>query len=382
MTPKGQRQKRNRIAGVSKRTTTHGETRWRAVVDIGEGIERKQISQTFPTQAEAESWRIELLARRRRGDVVAPSQMRLSEWFEEWIETRAVRVRPASAYNYRVTMRRVLPLLGSLPLARITPSAIERAYGALEAEYGPTTMRGVHRVFKMVLETAVRDGLLPRNPALRVDPPGKPAEPRAVWTLDQARAFMAGLGAGHYDDVWRLILETWMRSGEVRALRWSDVDLDRASITIARTVTVAAHGGSGFGPPKSATSGRMIPLSAAAVARLRDRKHAAKVDAMELGEGWSDERLVFTAQSGGMMHPSKMNTALRQTCARIGVPHISVHGLRHAGGSIAHAAGVPLAVISRQLGHASLAITLAVYVHADDDQRAGVAETMAKLLTG
>src|SRR5690349_12774329 len=234
-------QKRNRIPGVSRKVTSRGETRWRAVVDIGEGADRKQISRTFATQDEAEDWRAEMRTKRRTGDVVEPSRMLLRDWFAEWIATKTGRVRAASVYNYRVTFRRLAPLIGDLPLARITPSAIERAYTALGATYGPTTMRGVHRVLKMILETAVRDGLIPRNPALRVDPPGAVAPARPTWTLEQARSFMAGLGGGHYDDVWRLILETWIRSGEVRALRWSDIDLDGATLTVARTVTRASE---------------------------------------------------------------------------------------------------------------------------------------------
>jgi integrase len=372
--------KRNRIPGIQKTMTSRGETRWKATVDIGEGGVRKQLSKRFLTQGEADAWRTELLARKRRGEVIQPSAMPLAEWFADWIALREQKVRASSALAYRTRFARIAPLLGTVPLARLTPMTIERAYMALAGEIGPTTLRNTARLLSMLLSAAVRDGKLPRNPCAAVKLPGHDGVRRDAWSLEQARRFTASLGDGFYDDLWRLLLETWLRAGEARALRWSDLDLAAATLTVQRTATPQPGGGQVTGPPKSRSSHRTLSLSVALADRLKARKHAAKVDAFEAGEGWSDARLVFPGHRGEMLRGWVLSTNLRRACELAGVPVLTVHGLRHAGGSIAHNAGVPLAVISARLGHADPSITARVYMTHDADQADALGDQMAALL--
>src|SRR5690349_19911728 len=185
-------QKRNRIPGVSRRVTSRGETRWRAVVDIGEGADRKQISRTFATQDEAEDWRAEMRTKRRTGDVVEPSRMLLRDWFAEWLAARATTIRPSTVRNYRINLALFEPALGSVPLGRLTAAKIERAYADLGQQFAPATLRGAHRDFGQALRTAVRDRLIPRNPLETFAAPGDTNTRRSAWTTEQARAFLAG----------------------------------------------------------------------------------------------------------------------------------------------------------------------------------------------
>jgi integrase len=373
--------KRNRIPGVSKRVLQDGTVHWRAVVDVGEPGDRRQVGRTFATQAEAIDWRAEMKTRRRRGEVVEPSVMPLRDYAQEWLEIRAVRVHPNTIHAYRCAYGMVDGSLGSLGLAQITPTRIERAYASLNGHYAPSTMRNAHRALKSILATAVRDGLIMRNPAERVDPPGKAPEPKPIWTLAQTRTFLQSLDDGDpHADAWRLILEVWLRNGELRALSWKSVDLDRALVHVVVTATRDKDQRPVVGKPKTASSVRCLPISADLVERLRDRRRGQQERAMRLGIGWSDTRFVFPGRGGDLLNSDTLRKAFTLACHRAAVPDISVHGLRHTGISLAYAERVLPKVISERAGHSSTRITQDIYAHIDPEQHVQLADLMGELL--
>jgi integrase len=375
--------RRNRIPGISKRTTKNGDVRWQAVVDVGNLSDRKQIRRTFDTQADAEHWRAEIKTRKRRGEVVEPSLMSLRDYHTEWMELKGATLRPSTTSSYAAAYRLLDPHIGDVALAHLLPSRISRAYAAISATYAPSTVRLSHRVLRRMLNAAMRDRLIPGNPAADVSPPGHEPPARSSWSIDTARRFLAVEGDNErYGDVWHLILETWLRNGEVRALRWVDVDLDQRELTIRRTAAKAGPGKKDIASvPKTLSSYRSIPFSAALAERLKTRRRSQQLTAIRFGEGWSDDRLVFPALNWSMMHNTTLGTALHKACQRVGIDPITVHDLRHTGGSIAFAAGMSIKTISERMGHSSVTITLNVYTHSDAEQHRSLADTMAELLT-
>jgi integrase len=402
--------RRNRIPGISKAVTSTGQVRWRAVVDVGGPHERKQIRKTHATQQDAIDWRSETLARKRRGEIVEPSLLPLRDYAREWLDIRASRVRPNTMHGYRAAYQMVDVALGSLPLSQITPTRLERAYADMHGRYAPSTIRNAHRTLGAILRTAVRDGLIARNPAERVDPPGASPDARAVWSLDMTRQFLRSLDregldgsacsrfpdyltgeppavgyansstADPYADIWRLILEVWLRNGEVRALTWRSVDLDRGLLHVTATVTRDAERKHVIARPKSDAGYRVLPLSTGMVERLRERRRSQQLRAMELGLGWSDERFIFPGKDGRLMHTDSLRWAFRLACERAGVPNITIHGMRHTGISIAYANGMWPKVISERAGHSSVRITESIYVHIDQEQHVRLADLMGELL--
>jgi integrase len=371
------KRKRNPTPGITKATDAAGNTIWKAVADVAPiGAPRDQKRQTFATKAAAVAWREEIRSRRRRGEVVQPSQRSLASWFAEWLSVRALRVRPSSTQAYQDAFNRIDPLIGTTPLARLTPSQVERAYAELAARYRPATIRAVHRLLRMLTADAIRDGLLARDPTASVTLPDAEdaARPARSWTMEEAQRFTASLGDDPVDLLWRFLLESWLRSGEARALRWSDLDLDARLIHVRRTVTLAEDGTRTTGPPKSRTSQRTVSMSADLVARLRTYRESQP-------RAMTRDPLVFGRDGGQVWHPARLGVLLREACEAAKVPVLSLHGLRHTGGSLAHARGVPMAVISERLGHSNLTTTMGIYLHSDRDQLDSVAETLADLLT-
>jgi integrase len=312
--------------------------------------------------------------------VVEPSRQPLRDWFGEWLTTRAATVRPSTVRAYRIAFDVLDDELGGVPLAQLTPSRIERAYAAAGQRFAPSTIRGSHRVLSQVLKTAVRDRLIARNPLEAVAAPGDTSSRRGAWTITQARTFLSGAVGHVHEDAWHVFLECWLRSGELRALRWGDIDLANGTLTVARSVTGDEKGRPRIGETKNASSRRTLTISPRLAARLQDRLHGDRLTAQLEGVDWSADRLVFPNRAGGLMTSGTLCDALKRLCAKLDLPYYGIHGLRHAGGSIAHANGVPIAIISERMGHANPQITWQVYTHADQSQHQQVADLLGTLL--
>ena len=172
-------------------------------------------------------------------------------------------------------------------------------------------------------------------------------------------------------------LGTGMRRGELLALRWQDIDLEGGSlrIDVARTDArrVEVRG------PKRARSRRTIWLSPAVVSELRGiwRTQQEQRLALALGKAPAD-RLVFANRDGGPRRPDNLSGDFGTAMKAIGLPHITLHSLRHTHASQLIASGMDVLTISRRLGHNSATVTLNTYGHllTPNDRAAGVIQAM------
>jgi integrase len=178
-------------------------------------------------------------------------------------------------------------------------------------------------------------------------------------------------------------LATGLRRGELSALRWSNVDLDAATLRVERSLE-ETKAGLRFKPPKPAHGRRTISLPANAVTALREHKVKQLELRMQLGLGKpADDALVFCQPDGSPIVPSWLSYTWRNTCISLKLPRVSFHSLRHAHASALIAAGVDVVKISRRLGHSSPVVTLRIYAHLfSTDDSAAAAAIEAAMRTG
>ena len=100
------------------------------------------------------------------------------------------------------------------------------------------------------------------------------------------------------------------------------------------------------------------------------------------GSAWDDHGFIFTDAIGRPLRQWMVGSALTKSLARLGLPHVRVHDLRHTTASLMLAEGVPLRTVSEHLGHAGLAITADLYVHLGEAQRREAAEALQRAVTG
>ena len=177
----------------------------------------------------------------------------------------------------------------------------------------------------------------------------------------------------------RLILGTGLRRGEALALRWADVDLDRGEARITGSL-VRIDGHLVVAETKTARSRRVVSLSPAIVALLTRQRAAQAGERLRAANLWTDSGFVFTTELGHPADPRNLLRAVKLASAKSGLGEIGVHTLRHTYATVALLNRVPLHVVSRNLGHSSIAITADIYGHLTDEASQAAAVTVSAAL--
>ena len=181
--------------------------------------------------------------------------------------------------------------------------------------------------------------------------------------------------------LWLTLAMTGLRRGEALALRWADVDLERARLSVRRSL-VPINGTVEVHEPKTSRGRRLVALDPFTVSVLRAWSRRQKEERLEWGPAWTDSGLVFTRPDGKLIHPERVSKAFRVAVKKSGLPQIHLHDLRHTHATLALAAGVHPKVVSDRLGHATVAITLDIYSHAIPALSEEAAATVAALVMG
>ncbi len=206
-------------------------------------------------------------------------------------------------------------------------------------------------------------------------------EKTQAWTNLELRQFLETVKNDRLYPLWLTLAMTGLRRGEALALRWTDLDLERARLSVRRSL-VPINGTVEVHEPKTSRGRRLVALDPFTVSVLRAWSRRQKEERLEWGPAWTDSGLVFTRPDGKLIHPERVSKAFRAAVKKTGLPPIHLHDLRHTHATLALAAGVHPKVVSDRLGHATVAITLDIYSHAIPALAEEAAATVAALVMG
>lgn len=318
------------------------------------------------------------------------SPLTLEVWIRStWLPMMRTQVTAStwSSYQRNVELH-VVPRLGDVALEDLRPADLNRLYGEL-LESGhrtqprglsPKTVRYIHTIVHKALADAVDDGWLTSNPAERAKPPRpsrtSTAELRA-WTPAQLRCFLAAVVDDDLATLWRLAAMTGMRRGELLGLRFSDVSFDASRLSVRHTIISVAYAITAS-TPKSHQA-RVIDLDPLTLDHLARHRDAGERTG-GAGHGADAAALVFCRPDGSPLHPDSVSQRFDRLVAKLDVPRIRLHDLRHTHATIALQAGVPIKVISERLGHESPAFTMKQYAHALPGMQAQAARLVAGIV--
>lgn len=287
-------------------------------------------------QAAAELTRV--LAEVDRGAFIEPNRLSVGEYFERWLTDQAQhRVSAKTFERYAEVVRKhLIPALGSHRLTKLTLLEVQGYYGrALAAGrrdgkggLSAHTVKHHHRILSQALKQAVRWRLAPSNPCGFVDPPRSAR--REMKTIDQpetGRVLNALDGLPLYMPVL-LAATTGMRRGEVLALRWSDLDLDRSVLSVAQTIEQTAAGVA-FKEPKTERSRRSIALASLTVDALRRHKLRQTEARLALGPLYVNCDPVCCRPDGRPLSPRAVTKAFAAAAGALGLK-VRFHDLRHS----------------------------------------------------
>jgi integrase len=236
-------------------------------------------------------------------------------------------------------------------------SGSRRGTGGLSAR----TVGYVHRVLSHALKDAAVAGLIVRNPAGVVKPPGSPRPETSTWSAEDVSAFLRFVEADRLYALWALLATTGMRRGEALGLKWDDVSLDGCRVTIKRGLVLA--GAKVLeSPPKTKSGGRLVMLHPRTTDALRAHRKQQLEERIAVG-GWEDGDWVFTTEVGHYVYPDRITKRFGQLVEEADLPRIRLHDLRHTVATLALTAGVHAKIVQELLGHSSITVTLDTYSH-------------------
>lgn len=333
------------------------------------------------SKREAEIELAKLIASNATGAYVDPTKLTVAQFIERWRRDWAEsNVSPKTLERYvELLTNHVCSRIGNMPLQKVRPVNLAELYAALMRDgrgdkggLAARTVGHVHRVLHRAFGHATQWGLVSQNVLAVVSPPRVPDTEIAILKQDEVRELLRRLAGRSVLSVASFALATGMRRGEICALRWSDLDLDRGVARVERSLE-QTNAGLRFKAPKTRNGRRAISLPASAVAELRAHWKAQGEQRLKLGMGKApSDALVFARWDGAPRHPDGLTREWSEIMHQIGFPSVTLHSLRHTHASALIAAGLDVLTISRRLGHGSPAVTLRVYGHlfANTDDRA------------
>jgi integrase len=325
------------------------------------------------------------------GSYVIPGRTTLAEWIRDsWLPMTGPRVKPTTFHSYRQNLElHVIPVLGQKRLQQLTPPMLTGLYGRLaqgtneRKGLSAKTISYIHSTLHKVLVDAVDAGLLVKNVAATAKPP-RPGR-RAIggiqaWEPDELARFLEAVRDTRLGAIWRLSAMTGMRRGEVLGLRWCDVDLDWARVSVRQALAAVGYEVV-HSTPKS-HSARVIDLDAETVAQLRAHRQRQDAERAEWCADYQNHDLVVAKENGEPILPHTFSQASERLIEKHGLRKIRLHDLRDTHATLALKAGVPVKVISERLGHASPAFTLKQYAHVVPGMQAEAAAQVAAMIDG
>ncbi len=229
----------------------------------------------------------------------------------------------------------------------------------------------------LALKDAVVQGYISNNPVPSTKPYKRKKSAITVFNKEEIRIFLEKASENNWYLEILLGLFMGLRKGEISGLKYGDFNLEQSTVSIVRQITSNPIVPKGQGkiteyqviekPPKTSNSYRTLRVPDSIMDEVIKRKKQNDFRKEQLGKDYIDRDYISCCENGLPHAASSFNTALTKLCSRSGLPHVTVHGLRHMYASILVEQGVPLIKVSALLGHASIHTTFEYYCEVLDE---------------
>ena len=358
-----------------------GDGRWRASALLPDGT-RKYVS--GKTRKEAAEELAKVLATAARGGHVASNRIAAGDWLDRWLKDEVEgSVRYSTYEDYASIVKLHLkPILGKKKLTQLKPDDIAKLHKALAAK-GLSAGRivKVHRVLSKALKVAQRWGYIDRNVAELVTPPRANDREMEYFTKDEVKKLITTI-RGRDDEARWLLALLGLRQGEALGLRWKDVDLDAATLTVRVALQRQKGKGLVLVEPKSASSRRTLHLYPDLVNSLKARRTVQAKDRLRAGNQWADTYdLVFTDETGHPIDAGNDHDAWEALLKTAELRDVRLHDARHTAATLLLLSGVPLRAAMEWLGHSQVSQTMR-YTHVAPEVSKDTAQRLGDTMFG
>lgn len=339
-------------------------------------VKRKTV--TARNEKEAAKLQAAFEASVQQGYATLTGKLKLSEFAKQWFDDHCRKnLAPKTQRSYRNHLNnRILPALGHIDINKLRPQHIIRFIHELQEEgkcfdgrTGKVSQESAcysFRVLSSMLQDAVHWQVIPSNPCQRVEAP-KPLRKKVSIMDEENIVRMLSALEGEpmkYRTIVMLGIDSGLRLGEMMGLKWQDIDLEQATLSVNKANQALVGKGVFTKRPKNESSVRSIALSESTVSLLTMYRNEQSETMFQLSGKWIDEGWVFTQWNGKPMYPDTPSHWFRDFLKHHNLPHMKFHALRHLSATVLIAQGVPLKSVSARLGHADICTTANIYSEA------------------
>lgn len=322
---------------------------------------------------------------------VEATNLTVGDWLDKWLSGR----KPHLAYNtwdsYEMLIRcHIKPVLGSIQLKKLNTRHIQAMLndklvnGRIKGEGGlsPRTVRYMHTVLHSALDQAVKECLIVKNVAAHVELPKKDKKEMDTYNKDQVKRLLNAAKGKDITFYMAILLEltTGLRKGEILALKWENIDLEKGTLQVKEQLQRVKDEGLIFKEPKTKKSKRSIALSEKVVSSLKYYKSRQNERRLILGTEYKDFDLVICQDNGKPFDPVCFIEHYKSLLKEAGLPDSCFHSLRHTFATLSLEAGVSIKAIQDILGHSSISTTMDVYSHVTQGMKKEAADTISNVV--
>lgn len=309
--------------------------------------------------------------------------MSLNEWVDIWLATYKHHVTDTSRARYqRAYIIHIAPTLGNRDIVGITNVDIVRLLNSLGSHLRVSTITFIKSLLSDIFEKAKINDIVTKNPVYGTKFSGLPVKERTFLNTEQEKEFVIACSGHIYENAFIVALHTGLRCGELFALRWCDIDMNKRKISVTRSLSYStrANGKNEYqiDPPKTKRSIRTVYFDETCASALKrqfvKRSQIIQSKIYEPIDGFED--LLFVTKRGTPVCTHFIDAAINHIVDKYNethdvcqLPKFSIHSLRHTYASRCFEIGIPPRVIQEQLGHTSMYLTMDLYTHIFDDHR-------------
>jgi len=357
-----------------------GKNAWRLVFDLDRnhtGRRRQKVVSFNGTKRNAEIELARLISELENGGFVEPQSLTVAEYLGKWLASQKGSNVSAKTYERyeEICDRHLTPALGQYRLQKLQPMQIQSYYteaqktGRLDGKGGlaARTVLHHHRILRQALQQAVRWRLVSINPADAVKPPRPPRREIQTLTEQETAILLDGLSGTKFYVPSVIAVTAGLRMGEILGLQWGDIDLDKGTLSVRRTLERTRQFGLRLKEPKTKRGSRMVMLPQITIDVLRQHRLEQAQSQLRLGLRLGDYSLIISTLTGDPTNPRTFTSGFTLKYASIqkktGIPRITFHGLRHTHATQLLAAGIHPKIAQERLGHSTIATTMDLYSH-------------------
>lgn len=340
---------------------------------------------SFPrvkTKREAQRSLDEAKAAAMLGKIGPGRSQSLAKYLDGWLTTQRSTVRSSTFDTYKRNVRRVSEQIGHININALKPSHVQNCYGALlDAGLSAQSVRQVHLTLHKALKDALRLDLVVRNATDGATLPRVRRTEMSWYSIEELERLFTSTEGDRFHALWVLLGTLGLRLGEALGLRWADIDFERRTVKVQRTVQRdRAGGGLVFGEPKSAKSRRTIELSSEALKAIEHHQERQTFEQTKAEDSWKDGDLIFCTGFGTPLDQGRIHYHWKNSVQKAGIPRYRIHDLRHSVATHLLLGGMSALEVAEILGHSSASLVLEVYGHVTPSSRGRAANIIDAML--